>query len=51
MESVKDRNNVFTEPGVGEQAVSCILNHQKSMEGASRHASEKGVVLVKAGGD
>ena len=51
VERVEDGSDVFTGPGVGEEAGSRVLDHLKSMEGMGSDAGEEGVTVVEAGGD
>ena len=51
VERVENGSDVFTGPGVGEEAGSRVLDHLESMEGMGGDASKEGVAVVEARGD
>ena len=46
VESVENGSDVFTRPGVSEEASGRVLDHLESMEGMRGDASEEGVAVV-----
>ena len=48
MEGLENGSDVFTGPGVSEEASSRVLDRLKSMEGMRDDASEEGVAVVEA---
>ena len=51
VERVENGSDVFTGPGVGEEAGSRVLDHLESMEGMGGDASKEGVAVVEVRGD
>ena len=47
VESGENGGDVFTGPGVSEEASSSVLDHLESMEGMRGDASEEGVAVIK----
>ena len=46
VESEENRSDVFTRPGVSEEASGRVLDHLESMEGMRGDASEEVVAIV-----